>query len=94
MANLVISAAGAAVGYMVGGPTGAQIGWMLGSAVTGKSDIDQRKVADLNVQTAAYGAPIPFLFGKQRVAGNILWADEKKQYTVKTRQVRAVGKLH
>lgn len=85
MSNVVIAGAGAFVGYMVGGPTGAQIGWAIGSAVAaGSQSAAQPSVADLRVQTAAYGTTIPYVFGKQRVAGNIIWADEKKTYTKTT----------
>lgn len=85
MANLVISGIGAAVGGMYGGTTGAQIGWLLGSYIAGSdpANIPQPQVADLRVQTAAYGGPIPIVFGKQRVAGNIIWASNKTTYTVK-----------
>jgi hypothetical protein len=87
MSNLVISAAGAVVGWFVGGPTGAQMGWMIGSAyAASQEEIDQRTVGDLRVMTAQYGAAIPYIFGKQRVAGNIIWADEKKHYDIKKKQ--------
>lgn len=88
MANLAISAAGAAVGFMFGGPTGAQLGWMLGSAVaTSRTNIDQRtKLGDMRMQTAQWGTPIPYPFGMQRLAGNIIYADEKKEYPIKKRQ--------
>jgi hypothetical protein len=86
MANLAISAAGAVVGYMVGGPTGAQLGWMAGSAyAASRNPVDQRQVANLHVQTAQWGEPIPFVFGLQRITGNIIWASEMKPYTITTR---------
>lgn len=95
MANLVISGAGAAVGAMVGGPTGAQIGWMLGSAIaTSRTEIDQRtKLGDMLQQTAQWGEPIPYIFGMQRVAGNIIWASEKKEYAIKKRQGKGGPKI-
>ena len=78
MANLVISAAGAAVGYFIGGPTGASIGWTLGSALGPRDKSGQvmstPTVGDLRVQTSQYGVGIPVVVGKQRVAGNIFWA--------------------
>lgn len=83
MSNLVISAAGAAVGYYIGGPTGAQLGWMLGSAVSAKGeDIKQGQIGDLRVQTSQYGISIPVVFGRQRVAGNVIWAADKTVYTM------------
>lgn len=86
MANLVISGVGAGIGYLIGGPTGAQIGWMLGSATaSSRGTIDQRTIGDLKALTAQYGAPIPYVFGMQRVAGNVIWAQEKKPYDIKTK---------
>lgn len=86
MSNLIIPAAGAVIGGMVGGSTGAQLGWALGSAIqSSRTTIDQQSVGDLRVQTSAYGAAIPYVIGKQRLAGNIIWADEKKTYQIKNR---------
>jgi hypothetical protein len=86
MANLIIPAAGALVGYAVGGPTGAQLGWVVGSAVaTGRQEIRQGTIGDLRVQTAEYGVAIPYVVGRQRVSGNIIWAAEKKTYDIKTK---------
>lgn len=85
MANLVISGIGAAVGGMIGGTTGAQIGWLLGSYISANdpANIPQQQIGDLRVQTSAYGAGIPIVFGKQRVAGNIIWAADKTTYSIK-----------
>jgi hypothetical protein len=86
MANLIIPAAGAVIGGMIGGPTGAQMGWMLGSAYqTSTTEIDQRSVGDLKIQTSSYGTPIPYVIGKQRLAGNIIWADNKKTYEIRNK---------
>lgn len=86
MANLVISAAGAAVGYMIGGPTGAQIGWMIGSyasASQNKQTAAAPTIGDLRVQTSQYGVNIPVAVGKQRISGNIIWANDKTSYEMK-----------
>jgi hypothetical protein len=87
MSNLIIPGVGAVVGYMVGGPTGAQIGWAAGSALqASRQEIRQGTVGDLRIQTASYGTGIPVVIGKQRVSGNIIWAAEKKVYEIKSRQ--------
>lgn len=87
MSNLVIPAATAGVGYMIGGPTGAQIGWMLGSSYQASQEvIEQEAVGDLRIQTAQYGTAIPYVIGKQRVAGNIIWASAKREYKINTKQ--------
>lgn len=92
MANLVIPAASAGIGYLIGGPTGAQVGWMVGSTVQGsRQTIRQDSVGDLRIQTAQYGIPITYVLGKQRVAGNIIWASEKRKYEIKTKTGKGGG---
>jgi len=86
MANLVIPAGAALVGYTFFGPTGAQIGWMLGSAYqTSQQEIRQGQVGDLRLNTSGYGAAIPYVIGKQRVSGNIIWTSGKKPYDIKSK---------
>lgn len=86
MSNLIIPAATAGLGYMVGGPTGAQIGWMVGSAYQSSQQvIKQDAVGDLRIQTAQYGTAIPYVVGKQRIAGNIIWASAKRPYNIDTK---------
>lgn len=83
MSSLVISGIGAAVGYMVGGPTGAQLGWALGSAYAASQEvIDQRQLGELKIQTSSFGEAIPYVIGRQRLAGNIIWASDKKPYDI------------
>ena len=92
MANLLVSGLGAAVGGLIGGPTGAQIGWMLGGYLgAGSQTIDQRTVGDLRVQTSSFGQPIVLPIGKQRLAGNIIWAENKRTYTIKNKQGKGGG---
>lgn len=87
MSNLILPTLGAIGGYVIGGPTGAQIGWVAGSALqTSRQEIRQDTIGgDLRTQTAAYGTAIPYIIGKQRVAGNIIWAAEKTKYEIKNR---------
>lgn len=86
MANLIVPAAGAIVGYMIGGPTGAQIGWAAGSAYRASQQVlkSGQTIGDLRIQTASYGDVIPYVVGRQRIAGNIIWASEKQVYTKTT----------
>jgi len=96
MANLVISAAGAAVGYLVGGPTGASIGWAVGSALSAKdpeSTMQAPNIGDLRVQTSQYGTAIPICVGKQRVSGNVFWATDKTARTTETKTDGGKGGL-
>jgi len=82
MAQLAIPIAGAWLGSFWG-PMGAQIGWMLGSALAPKSEsMDQNKLGDLRIQTSQYNVPLPLVYGKMRVAGNIIWAADKETYSI------------
>jgi len=76
---------GSFVGAFLGGffgPTGAQIGWVLGSALTtDPSELDTRDPGDTRVQTANYGIAIPEIVGEQRLAGNIIWSRDLTPYT-------------
>ena len=84
MTQLVIPAAGALLGSYFG-PTGASIGWAIGSALTAQDEnIDvsnTQQIGDLRVQTSEYGITVPSIIGKQRVVGNVIWAEEKKVHT-------------
>ena len=86
MSNLIIPAASAGIGYMIGGPTGAQVGWMIGSSIqAGREKIQSPSVGDLRIQTAQYGVSIPYVIGHQRVSGNVIWASEKRPYEIETK---------
>ena len=57
MAQLAVSVAGAAIGFAVGGPTGAQWGWLAGSMVGSvlfPPHMEGPHMADLRVQNSAY----------------------------------------
>lgn len=90
MAALVISAAGAALGGALLGPgavvfglSGAQLGWLggslLASAFTPGQKSEGPRLGDLSVSSSAYGAPIPYLLGHSRFAGQIVWASAKRE---------------
>lgn len=89
MAQLVIAAAGAAIGgallpgVVAFGMTGASIGWMagsmLGSAFGPTQKSEGPRLSDLSVSTSSYGTPIPYVAGSPRVAGQIVWASTKRE---------------
>lgn len=90
MAQLIVAAAGAAIGYAtfgVGtvalGMSGAQLGWMagslLGSAFAPGQKSQGPRLNDLNVGSSQYGTPIPYVAGHPRVAGQIVWASSKRE---------------
>lgn len=76
MTSLVLGLAGAVVGFYLGGPTGAALGWSLGSAVGNYIDPAKTtgpRLSDLHLQGSSYGAPIPIVYGTIRIAGNVIW---------------------
>ena len=97
MATLVLSAAGAAIGGAVGGTVlglssaviGKAIGATIGSAIdqrllgTGSATVSVGKLNALRLQSASEGAALPRVFGRMRVAGNVIWStrflETKKQ---------------
>lgn len=82
MANLAVPLAGAAVGFYIGGPMGAAVGWSIGTYVT--TPDQEVELPDLRVQTSSYGTGLPFIAGKQRLSGNIIWTADKTTYEVDT----------
>lgn len=82
MATLVLQAAGAAVGSLFG-PLGTIVGRALGG-LAGYA-VDQAifadrgvregpRLADLTVQASREGAAIPRIYGRARIAGQVIWA--------------------
>lgn len=75
MARLVLGVAGAAAGFAIGGPTGAQWGWMAGSLVGGLLTTTKRRVTidESGNQTTQEGAPRAVVYGTGIVTGNIFY---------------------
>ena len=90
MAQLVLAAAGAAIGGAVLGPgavvfglTGSQLGWMagavIGSALAPKQRIEGPSLADLRVTGTDYGSPIAWCAGAPRIPGDLAWASDRRK---------------
>ena len=92
MVALVLGAAGSALGAGFGGTilglSGAAIGGMIGSAVGSVADawivgsmtpnqrVEGARLESLRVTSATEGANVPRLFGRMKLAGNIIWATD------------------
>lgn len=80
MAELVLGVAGAAVagipGLGITALTGFQIGVTLGSLLFPPEGphLDRGRVDEIRIQGATQGSPIALVYGRNRVAGTIIWA--------------------
>lgn len=85
MARLALTVGGSVLGNLllpglgsaIGGAIGAYVGGILDQQLFG-SDEERRTVTgprlqDLRVQSSGYGAVIPRVYGKARLAGNVIW---------------------
>lgn len=74
-------------GAEIGGAIGAFAGSLIDSALAPGSHVSRAgpRLSDVNVQSSMEGAPIPRLYGRMRVAGQLLWATRFKE-TVTTRK--------
>jgi hypothetical protein len=84
MAALVLSVAGGAAGAVFG-PAGAIAGRIVGALAGNLIDqrlfggkrsrtIDGPRLADLDVMASTQGAPIPRVYGRARLSGELIWA--------------------
>lgn len=71
-----------------------RLGRSIDSEIFGVDDINYirgPKLLDLNIQTSSYGETIPIIFGRVKIAGNIIWAKPIKEVATTT-QVSSGGK--
>ncbi len=73
MATLVLGSLGRLVAGPIGGILGTGLGGIVDRAILGGGGREPAPSADLTVQSAAYGQPIPIVSGRMRVAGNLIW---------------------
>lgn len=82
MATLLLAAAGSALGGVFG-TTAAVLGQAVGAVVGGlidrslftkTSSTTVGRLASLDVQSSDEGAPIPRVYGRMRLAGEVIWA--------------------
>lgn len=87
MANIVLGAVGGAIA----GPIGAVIGSAIGSVVDDRifgSTIRREgpRLQDLSVQGSGYGMAVPLLYGRTRVAGNVIWSTGLREHRAEEKQ--------
>ncbi len=101
MAALVLSVAGGAAGGLFG-PIGAFAGRLAGAVVGNILDrsllssashkdrnVEGPRLADLDVMASTEGAPIPRIYGRARLSGQLIWATQLEE--VVTRRVETTN---
>lgn len=93
MATILLSAAGAALGGFVGGGAlglssaiiGRAIGATIGRAIDqklmggGSETVETGKLDRMRIMGASEGAALPRVFGRTRVAGNVIWTSNYRE---------------
>jgi hypothetical protein len=85
MARLVVGVAGGIAGYFLSGgnPLGALQGFTLAYGLSAGLDPNKKvlgpKLDDLKAPKASYGTPIAYIEGAPRLAGNYIWASDKRE---------------
>jgi hypothetical protein len=78
MATIVLQTVGAAVGGMIGGPIGAMagraLGGLAGAAIDNTKYVEGPRLKDNDGLTSTEGAPIPRVYGRARIGGQLIWA--------------------
>jgi hypothetical protein len=102
MAALVLSVAGAAAGAVFG-PAGAIVGRIAGALVgniidkklfgPGDQNVVGPRLADLDVMASTEGAPIPRVYGRARLSGQVIWATQLEE-VVSNSTTSSGGKGH
>lgn len=90
MASLILSTTGSAlfgpVGGFLGALAGSQLDAFAQSSLVGPR-VEPSRLSSLRVQASAEGAGLPVVWGRMRVAGQVVWASRFKE----TSQSRRVG---
>lgn len=72
LGNMLLPGIGGAIGGLLGGYVGGMVDQQL-FVGTAKQTIYGARMQDLRVQSSGYGSVIPMLYGKGRLAANVIW---------------------
>jgi hypothetical protein len=101
MAALLLSVAGSAAGNALFGPAGALFGRLAGALagnfidhalLGGARSIEGPRLAELDVMTSSEGAPMPRLYGRARLSGQMIWATQLEEVITKKNNEAIGGK--
>lgn len=83
---------GAAIGSQVGAFAGSYIDNALFGASGQRRTVEGPRLTDLHITSSTEGAPIPRLYGRARLGGQLIWADEIREEIVTSRSGGGSGK--
>ena len=72
LGNMLLPGIGGAIGGLLGGYVGGMVDQQLFGG-TAKQTVYGARMQDLRVQSSSYGSVIPTLYGKGRLAANVIW---------------------
>lgn len=79
MATLIFTTLGTALGGPIGGAIGALAGQAIDAQIFKPKGRNGPRLSDLSVQTSRYGAQLPRIFGRMRIAGTVIWATDLRE---------------
>ena len=92
MATVVLQYAGQALGTFLGGPVGGILGRAIGGVAgnfidqalfgPGTRRVEGPRLNDLRIMASSEGTPVPRLWGRMRIAGQVIWATRFEEVTV------------
>ncbi len=106
MATVLLSAAGSAIGGAAGGTVlglgaatvgqaiGATAGALIDQAILGPGSrvVEVGRARSLHLQSSTEGTPVPRVFGRMRIAGQVIWSTRfKENVRTRTRGGKATG---
>lgn len=105
MATLVLQVAGSALGTVLGGPIGAVIGQSLGAIAGSRIDqtllggaggtriVEGPRLTEIDGLASSEGAPIPRVYGRVRLGGQLIWATRfEEEITTTVTRSKSGGK--
>jgi hypothetical protein len=74
--------AGATIGSQLGALAGSQIDQALFGASGNSRNVDGPRLSDLRITASTEGAPIPRLYGRARLGGQVIWATSLEEEAI------------
>ncbi|SFV39182.1 baseplate multidomain protein megatron [Hyphomicrobium facile] len=89
---LGVTLSGAAIGSQIGAFAGAYVDNALFAPSGQTRTVEGPRLSDLRLTASTEGAPLPKIYGRARVGGQIIWATDLEEEIVTTTQATGSGK--